>query len=89
MDFGRQADGGLRIQFSDSGVGMDEEARQKLFEPFFSGFESGRGLGMAVVRRVVDDYQGQINVDSGPGQGTKVVIALPAGGASSSKAQTG
>jgi two-component system sensor histidine kinase PilS (NtrC family) len=68
---------------------MNEEARQKLFEPFFSGFESGRGLGMAVVRRVVDDYQGRIEVDSAAGRGTKIVIDLPVGAAPSSKARTG
>jgi signal transduction histidine kinase len=89
MDFDRPADDRLRIRFSDTGVGMNEEARQKLFEPFFSGFESGRGLGMAVVRRVVDDYQGRIEVDSAAGQGTKIIIDLPVGAAPSSKAQTG
>jgi signal transduction histidine kinase len=89
MDFDRPAGDRLRIRFSDTGVGMNEEARQKLFEPFFSGFESGRGLGMAVVRRVVDDYRGRIEVDSAPGQGTKVVIDLPLEAAPSSKVQTG
>jgi signal transduction histidine kinase len=89
MDFDRPAHDRLRIRFSDTGVGMNEEARQKLFEPFFSGFESGRGLGMAVVRRVVDDYQGRIEVDSAAGQGTKIVIDLPVGAAPSSKTQTG
>jgi len=77
MDFDQPSAGQLLIRFADTGVGMDEEARQKLFEPFFSGFESGRGLGMAVVRRVVDDYEGRIEVNSAPSRGTEVLIALP------------
>jgi signal transduction histidine kinase len=77
MDFGQPSADRLTIRFADTGVGMNEEARQKLFEPFFSGFESGRGLGMAVVRRVVDDYQGRIEVNSAPHQGTEVLIDLP------------
>ncbi|MBM3297089.1 MAG: hypothetical protein FJY83_05750 [Candidatus Aminicenantes bacterium] len=77
MDFETARDGGVRIRFADNGQGMTEEARRTLFEPFHSGFESGRGLGMAVVRRVVDDYRGRIEVESAPGRGTAVVIELP------------
>ncbi|OGD10287.1 MAG: hypothetical protein A2Y86_03790 [Candidatus Aminicenantes bacterium RBG_13_62_12] len=77
MDFERRQEGGVRIRFADSGLGMSEEARRRLFEPFYSGFESGRGLGMAVVRRVVDDYHGRIEVESSPGRGTTILIDLP------------
>jgi two-component system sensor histidine kinase PilS (NtrC family) len=85
VDFSQPSADRLTIRFSDTGVGMNEEARQKLFEPFFSGFESGRGLGMAVVRRVVDDYQGRIEVNSALHQGTEVLIDLPIWAAPSSK----
>jgi len=77
IDFETREAGDLRIRFADTGQGMSEEARRKLFEPFHSGFESGRGLGMAVVRRVVDDYRGRIEVESGPGRGTEITIDLP------------
>jgi signal transduction histidine kinase len=89
VDFSRPSADRLTIRFSDTGVGMNEEARQKLFEPFFSGFESGRGLGMAVVRRVVDDYQGRIEVKSAPHQGTEVLIDLPIWAAPSLKTSLG
>ena len=89
MDFDRPSTGRLVIRFADTGLGMDEEARQKLFEPFFSGFESGRGLGMAVVRRVVDDYEGRIEVKSAPRQGTEVIIDLPLWAAPASKGAQG
>ncbi len=77
MDLERLPGRAIRLRFADTGQGMSEEARRKLFEPFHSGFESGRGLGMAVVRRVVDDYRGRIDVDSVLGSGTVVTIDLP------------
>jgi two-component system sensor histidine kinase PilS (NtrC family) len=77
MNFEPQESGGVRLRIADNGHGMTEEAKRKLFEPFHSGFESGRGLGMAVVRRVVDDYRGRIEVESAPGLGTSVTIDLP------------
>ena len=43
---------------------MTDEEKDHLFEPFYSGFENGRGLGMAIVRRIVDDYDGRIDVRS-------------------------
>ena len=61
--------GALRIRFADTGIGMTEEDKAHIFEPFYSGFENGRGLGMAVVRRIVDDYDGTIEVRSELGQG--------------------
>ena len=63
--------------FSDTGLGMKAEEKDRLFEPFYSGFSSGQGIGMAVVRRIVDDYNGQIEVDSVPGSGTSITIILP------------
>jgi two-component system sensor histidine kinase PilS (NtrC family) len=56
---------------------MKAEEKDRLFEPFYSGFSSGQGIGMAVVRRIVDDYNGQIEVDSVPGSGTSITIILP------------
>jgi len=69
--------GGLKIRFADTGVGMTEEDKTHLFEPFYSGFENGRGLGMANVRRIVDDYEGTIAVRSELDKGTEVLITLP------------
>ena len=65
------------LKFSDSGLGMESEEKERLFEPFFSGFESGLGIGMAVVYRIVSDYKGKILVDSAPGRGTTIKIILP------------
>ena len=70
---------GLKIRFADTGVGMSDETKTHLFEPFYSGFGNGRGLGMANVRRIVDDYEGSIAVRSEVDQGTEILISLPCG----------
>jgi two-component system sensor histidine kinase PilS (NtrC family) len=69
----------IRIVVADSGRGMTEEDKKHLFEPFYSGFENGRGLGMSIVRKIVDDYDGRIDVRSELNKGTEVLITLPVG----------
>jgi PAS domain S-box-containing protein len=67
------------IDVSDTGVGMDPETRERVFEPFFSTRPGGTGLGMPVVNMVVQDHKGAIQVDSTPGRGTTVRVRLPLG----------
>ena len=67
----------LRILVADTGRGIPEKDKEHLFEPFFSGFENGRGLGLSIVRKIVDDYDGRIDVRSELCQGTEVIITLP------------
>ena len=67
----------VRVVVADTGRGLTEEDRRHLFEPFYSGFGSGRGLGLSIVRKIVDDYDGHIDVRSEPARGTEVVITLP------------
>ncbi len=67
----------LKLLFTDTGIGMTDEDKAHLFEPFYSGFENGRGLGMAGVRRILDDYEGTIEVDSELNKGAKIMISLP------------
>lgn len=67
----------VRIVVADSGRGMTEEDKEHLFEPFYSGFENGRGLGLSIVRKIVDDYDGRIDVLSESQKGTEVLITLP------------
>jgi len=78
IDINPKPEGMLEIVFADTGVGMSREDSDRLFDPFFSRFEGGRGLGLAIVRRIVDDYNGRIGVNSGTGRGTEVRIELPA-----------
>jgi signal transduction histidine kinase len=77
VDFEKIKKDRIELRFADTGIGMSEDKRERIFEPFYSGFENGQGLGMAVVRKVVDDYKGKIRVASEPDKGTEIIITLP------------
>jgi nitrogen fixation/metabolism regulation signal transduction histidine kinase len=66
----------LRVQ--DTGVGMDEEALTRVFEPYFSTKATGTGLGLPIARRNVELSGGAIEVESARGHGTTVILRLPA-----------
>jgi len=69
---------GARIQVRDTGCGMAAEAIEHAFEPFFTTrAPDGTGLGLAVVKGIVDDHQGRIRVHSQEGRGTTFVVDLP------------
>jgi PAS domain S-box-containing protein len=61
----------------DSGKGMSDEMRGRIFEPFFSTREGGTGLGLAVVQQIVESYGGAIDVQSRPGEGARFDIRWP------------
>jgi len=67
----------LHIKFTDTGKGMSEEEKENLFRPFYSGFTSGEGIGLSIVRRIVDDCNGSIQVNSELYKGTEILIVLP------------
>lgn len=74
-------DGMVKIEFTDSGTGMPEEVKRRIFEPFVTyGKKHGTGLGMAIVKKVMDDHKGKIEIDSEMGKGTTIRMSLPAMG---------
>jgi len=74
---GREEGGWYVIRFSDTGRGMSSDEIARIFTPFSTAFDGGTGLGMAIVRRIVEDHGGVIDVESRPGEGTTVTIQLP------------
>jgi len=75
----RRLDRGVGIDISDSGHGMSEDERSRVFTPYYTTKQHGTGLGLAIVQAVVADHGGKITVDSAPGRGTTFYIELPSG----------
>jgi signal transduction histidine kinase len=75
-DLGPQGQGAL-VKFQDNGEGIEADKISKLFNPFFTTKDKGSGLGLSIVKGIVEAHQGQINMDSTVGQGTTVNILLP------------
>jgi signal transduction histidine kinase/DNA-binding response OmpR family regulator len=69
----------VQINFSDTGTGINPNIRKKIFEHFFSTKESGTGLGLAVVNRVIKAHDGFIELESEPGKGSTFSLHLPFG----------
>jgi signal transduction histidine kinase len=69
----------LRLVVSDNGIGMRPEVRDRAFEPFFTtrGRDGGVGLGLAVVRSLVESLEGSITLESSPREGTEAKVELP------------
>ncbi len=70
-------EGKWMVILTDTGRGMTEEERERLFTPFAHSFPGGTGLGLAIVYRIVQDHGGVIRVDSAPGRGTSIALAFP------------
>ena len=77
IDFPPAGNGAVLVRFADTGKGMTSDERARMFEPFYSRFEGGRGLGMAVVQKLVADARGTITVNSEPGAGTSILLEIP------------
>ncbi len=77
----RKPDGGLEAWVQDNGPGIPPEVLARIFEPFFTTKRPGQGtgLGLPVVRQIVESWGGHIRVHSQKGTGTRMVIEVPAG----------
>ncbi len=75
-----RAEAGVQILFRDTGPGIPDEVKTKLFQPNFSTKTDGMGLGLAIVKKTVTDLGGEVWIESEVGAGTTVGLVLPAGG---------
>lgn len=69
--------GRVEIKVSDDGPGVDEDDRQRMFDPFFSTKSDGTGLGLALVKRFIDEVEGEIHYEAGANGGAVFRIVLP------------
>jgi signal transduction histidine kinase len=67
----------ITIEVADNGPGIGKKEREKIFEPFFSTKSKGTGLGLAVSYGIIQNHQGDISIQSRPGEGTRFIITIP------------
>ena len=67
----------IRLQISDTGVGIAKDKLQKIFDPFFTSKSEGTGMGLSVAHGIIQEHRGVIEVESEPEKGTTFYIYLP------------
>lgn len=69
----------VTIRIKDNGIGMNEATKKKIFEPFFTTKDvgEGTGLGMSIAYNTIRRHQGEININSTPGEGSEFILELP------------
>jgi two-component system nitrogen regulation sensor histidine kinase GlnL len=77
LDEGKQ---NVIISFKDNGIGIEKEDIARLFEPFFTRKSKGTGLGLTICNELIKLHNGKITIESVPGEGTSVLVALPGEG---------
>jgi two-component system sensor histidine kinase PilS (NtrC family) len=65
------------IVFQDTGIGMSQEEKDRIFQPFTSGFKGGLGLGLSIIFQIMEDHRARISFESEKGKGTKVSLCFP------------
>jgi signal transduction histidine kinase len=66
-----------RVEIGDNGSGISRDNLKKIFNPFFTTKDKGSGLGLSIVRKIIEGHQGTIDIDSEEGRGTTVKVLLP------------
>ncbi|MGE0594202.1 MAG: nitrogen regulation protein NR(II) [Vicinamibacterales bacterium] len=77
LDDGGDGRDAIIVSFDDDGPGIEPEVAEKAFSPFFTTKPQGSGLGLSIVRKIVDAHDGRIDLESTPGRGTTIRVSLP------------
>ena len=72
-----KVDDKVQIDVSDNGIGIPPEKKNKIFTPYFTTKSTGTGLGLAMVRQIIENHHGTIDFDSVENEGTTFTIMLP------------
>jgi PAS domain S-box-containing protein len=67
----------IEFTVQDTGIGMTEEVKKRIFEPFYTTKSKGMGLGLTIVKHIVNLHNGTVEVESEPNKGTKTTIRIP------------
>jgi signal transduction histidine kinase len=72
-------DGFMKVSIEDTGIGMSEEVKHRIYEPFFTTKDvgEGTGLGMSIVFKIISEHSGKIDIISAPGKGAEFILTLP------------
>ena len=71
-------DGNVCVSVEDTGSGIPQDLKNRVFSPFFTTKQSGTGLGLPVTRKIVEDHGGTIKLETEPGTGARFTLRLPA-----------
>jgi len=67
----------LNLEIKDTGIGMEKEILDRIFEPYFSTKDVGTGLGLPIAKKIIEDHGGSVQVLSEPRKGTKIIMTFP------------
>ncbi len=67
----------IKITINDDGIGIPEADIEKIFDPYFTTKKNGSGIGLALSKKIVEQHEGSVAINSSPGEGTSVIIHLP------------
>jgi signal transduction histidine kinase len=70
-------DDAITVTVSDDGVGIPEDLQERVFDPLFSTRSEGTGLGLTIARRIAEAHGGGMELEGGPGEGTRVRVRVP------------
>ena len=72
-----QKDNYIEVRIKDTGEGIPEDMKSKIFQPYFTTKSGGTGIGLAIVKNIVDEMNGELSFESESGKGTLFVVRLP------------